>query len=133
MAIIMYKEGIMEVKTMLNVSNTSFEKSNNQKIDSLDNRTVEKIEKVKSVDPIKEEAEIKASEDSHNRSFEEAKENDNNKSFDYDMETNTFLIIVKNEKGEINQYPTEDLLKFKQMLKEEVKLDLMKEMEMDKK
>ena len=44
---------IMEVKTMLNISNTSFEKSNNQKIDNLDNRTIEKIDKIKSVNPIK--------------------------------------------------------------------------------
>jgi len=117
----------MEVKTMLNISNTSFEKSNNQKIDNLDNRTIEKIDKIKSVDPIKEEEEISTSKNDHKRNFQEAK-NDDSKSFDYHMETNTFLIIVKDKDGDVHQYPTEDLLKFKQMLKEEIKLDLMKEL-----
>lgn len=126
----------MEIKSMSSVSNTNFENFDRLKqAGEVRNNTsspkLSKTPEVQEVSPAKEEkgadsVVIGDQPGGGSTAYESPKENE--KSFNYDLETNTFMIIVKDKEGRIQQYPTEDLLKFKQMIKQELKSELIKEL-----
>ncbi len=123
----------MEIKSMSSISNTNFENFNKLKqtgevIESKNNFKVEKAEEIKAIEEKKSNQEIKVEKDKEKSFTSETIEEGDVKSFSYDTETSTFMIIVRDKDGKIQQYPTEDLLKFKQMIKQELKAELMKEL-----
>ena len=111
-----YKGYIMEIKTMSGFSNRNLESTSKiYESDKLTDSRVVDVENLNKVGKYNNEEKDKYIED------EETKENfGNNKtrSFDYDIETEMFKITIKDEKGNIKQYPTEDLLRFKKLIKE---------------
>lgn len=122
----------MEIKSLSAVSNTNFENFDKlkQTSDVKEETSKFKVEKAEEVQPIKEKDHKEVNfelENAPKKNLGPVSEEDV-KSFSYDMETSTFMIIVKDKDGKIQQYPTEDLLKFKQMLKEELKSELVKEL-----
>jgi len=121
----------MEIKSMSSISNTNFEnfdklKQTSDVKEEPSKVKVEKAEEIKAVSEEKKGENIKQEVSSEKEVSYVTSENV--KSFSYDMDINTFVIIVKDKDGNIQQYPTEDLLKFKQMIKEEVRTELAEEL-----
>ena len=116
----------MEIKSMSASSNTAFEKSNALMNNSRPNPTKDSS---KVVDKIEKTQSLKDEDQSSKEEVSSLTNKENRtKTFDYDAEAEVFMIIVKNDNGETQQYPTEELLKFKKMINEEFRQRIEKQL-----